>query len=97
MSSLKITLKDDQKAAMRAKEKDRLAVIRQINAAIKQVEVDQQTELTDDADVIKVLTKMVKQRRDSITSTKQLAARTGGTGKAGAGIYFWLFTPAFEP
>ncbi|PVZ65665.1 GatB/YqeY domain-containing protein [Pelagibaculum spongiae] len=66
MSSLKLRLKEDQKAAMRAKAKSLLAVIRQINAAIKQIEIDQRIEL-DDVGVVTVLNKMVKQRRDSIT------------------------------
>ncbi|MBY5923407.1 GatB/YqeY domain-containing protein [Ferrimonas balearica] len=58
-------LKDAQKAAMRAKEKARLGTIRLALAAIKQVEVDTQTTLGDD-EITAVLTKMVKQRRDSI-------------------------------
>lgn len=58
-------LKDAQKAAMRAKEKARLGTIRLALAAIKQVEVDNQVTLSDD-DITAVLTKMVKQRRDSI-------------------------------
>ena len=54
------------KDAMRAKEKERLGVIRLILAAIKQREVDERIELSDD-DVFAVLNKMVKQRRDSIS------------------------------
>ena len=64
--SLKQKLIDDMKAAMKAGEKDRLAVIRLINAAIKQKEVDERVEMTD-ALVLAVLEKMVKQRKDSIT------------------------------
>ncbi|GJM06683.1 MAG: aspartyl-tRNA amidotransferase subunit B [marine bacterium B5-7] len=64
--SLKQQLQDDMKAAMRAKEKSRLGVIRLINAAIKQREIDERIEL-DDTQVLAVLEKMVKQRRDSIT------------------------------
>ena len=63
--SLKQQLTDDMKAAMKAGEKDRLGVIRLINAAIKQKEVDERVEL-DDAAVLAVLEKMVKQRKDSI-------------------------------
>ncbi len=63
--SLKQRLTDDMKAAMKAGEKDRLAAIRLINAAIKQKEVDERVEM-DDARVIAVLEKMVKQRKDSI-------------------------------
>ena len=64
--SLKQRLTDDMKAAMKAGEKDRLAVIRLINAAIKQREVDERIEL-DDAAVLAVLEKMVKQRKDSVS------------------------------
>ncbi len=63
--SLKGSIVDDMKAAMKAGEKDRLKVIRLILAAIKQVEVDSRSEL-DDAAVLGVLEKMVKQRRDSV-------------------------------
>jgi hypothetical protein len=63
---LKQRLTDDMKSAMKGGDKARLGVIRLINAAIKQREVDERTEL-DDAQVLAVLEKMVKQRRDSIT------------------------------
>lgn len=59
------TLKEEMKVAMRAKDKDRLNVIRMAISAIKQVEIDSQVELDDDG-IIAVLTKMVKQRKDSI-------------------------------
>jgi uncharacterized protein YqeY len=64
--SLKTRLTEDMKNAMRAGDKPRLAVIRLINAAIKQREVDERIEL-DDAQVLAVLEKMLKQRRDSIS------------------------------
>ena len=64
--SLKQRLTDDMKAAMKSGDKDTLGVIRLINAAIKQREVDERIEL-DDAAVIAVLEKGVKQRKDSIT------------------------------
>jgi uncharacterized protein YqeY len=64
--SLKTQLTDDMKAAMKGGDKARLGVIRLINAAIKQKEVDERIEL-DDAQVLAVLEKMVKQRRDSIS------------------------------
>lgn len=63
--SLKAQITEDMKSAMKAGEKDRLKVVRLILAAIKQVEVDQRIEL-DDAAVLGVLEKMVKQRRDSV-------------------------------
>ncbi|WP_261816606.1 GatB/YqeY domain-containing protein [Vibrio gallicus] len=58
-------LKEEQKSAMRAKDKARLGTIRLALSAIKQREVDERITLTDD-DIIAVLTKMVKQRRDSV-------------------------------
>ncbi|EMK6669479.1 GatB/YqeY domain-containing protein [Vibrio fluvialis] len=60
------TLKDEQKLAMKAKDKARLGTIRLALSAIKQREVDEQITLSDD-DILAVLTKMVKQRRDSVT------------------------------
>ena len=64
--NLKQRLTEDMKTAMKAGEKDRLLVIRLINAAIKQREVDERVEL-DDAQVLAALEKMVKQRKDSVT------------------------------
>lgn len=63
---LKQRLVEDMKTAMKAGEKRRLGIIRLINAAIKQREVDERIEL-DDIQVLAVLDKMLKQRRDSIT------------------------------
>jgi hypothetical protein len=63
---LKQRLVDEMKTAMKAGDKRRLGVIRLINAAIKQREVDERIEL-DDTQVLAVLDKMVKQRRDSVT------------------------------
>ncbi len=62
---LKNRIQDDVKAAMKAKDKARLGTLRLITAAIKQREVDERTELEDDQ-VLAVLEKMIKQRRDSI-------------------------------
>ncbi|MBQ5940390.1 GatB/YqeY domain-containing protein [Massilia sp. AB1] len=64
--SLKAQLTDDMKAAMRAKESARLATVRLIIAEIKRKEVDEQIELNDDQ-VVAVIEKMVKQRKDSIS------------------------------
>jgi len=77
--TLKERITEDMKAAMRASEKERLSTIRLLQAAIKQREVDERVTL-DDAQVIAVLEKMVKQRRESITQFEQggrqdLAAR----------------------
>ncbi len=63
--SLKGRIQEDMKAAMKAGDKSRLGVIRLIMAAIKQREVDERIELNDEQ-VLAVLDKMVKQRRDSI-------------------------------
>ena len=65
MSALVARMKEEQKDAMRAKEKARLGTLRLILSEVKQKEVDTRTELADD-DVIAILTKMVKQRRDSV-------------------------------
>lgn len=64
-STLKTAIQDDMKEAMRAKDKDRLGTIRLILAALKQREVDERIELTD-GDILAILDKMLKQRRDSI-------------------------------
>ena len=65
--SLKNQITEDMKTAMRAKDRARLGAIRLLLSAIKQREVDDRIELTD-ADVISVIEKMLKQRRDSITA-----------------------------
>ncbi len=66
MSRLKDKLTDDMKAAMSAKEKERLATVRSILAAIKQQEVDTRQDLSDD-DILSILTKLSKQRKESIS------------------------------
>ncbi len=63
--SLKAQIQDDVKNAMRAQERERLGALRLITAAIKQIEVDERIELND-AQVLAVLDKMVKQRRESL-------------------------------
>jgi len=70
--SLKEQLTADMKAAMKAGDKDTLGVVRLINAAIKQREVDERIEL-DDAAVLAVLEKMVKQRKDSVSQFEAAA------------------------
>jgi hypothetical protein len=64
--TLKGQIQEDMKTAMKAGDKDRLKVVRLIRAAIKQIEIDKRIEL-DDAAVLAVLNKMVKQRRDSVS------------------------------
>ena len=65
--SLKAQITEDMKTAMRAKDSVRLATIRLLQAAIKQKEVDERVEL-DDAAVIAIVDKMIKQRKDSIAA-----------------------------
>ena len=67
--SLKERITDDMKAAMRSGEKERLGLIRMITAAIKQREVDERISL-DDPQVLSVLEKMIKQRKESVEQFK---------------------------
>ncbi len=64
MADLKSRILDDTKAAMKARDKERVAALRMINAEIKRVEVDERKELTED-DVLTVLNRMLKQRHDA--------------------------------
>ena len=64
--TLKAKITEDMKAAMRARETARLSTIRLLLAAMKQKEVDERVELTD-ADILGIIDKMIKQRRESIT------------------------------
>ena len=66
MSDLVTTVKAEMKAAMKARDKERLATIRLIQAEFKRVEVDERIDI-DDARALSILDKMVKQRRDSST------------------------------
>jgi len=68
--ALKEQITEDMKAAMRAKEANRLGTIRMLQAAIKQREVDERIEL-DDAAVVAIVDKLVKQRKDSIAAFEQ--------------------------
>ena len=72
--TMKGQITEDMKTAMKAGDKDRLKVVRLILAAIKQIEVDTREEL-DDAAVLAVLAKMVKQRRDSIEAFEKAIAK----------------------
>ena len=62
--SLKVRISDDMKTAMRAKDTERLGTIRMLLAAIKQKEVDERIEL-DDAQVVSIVDKLIKQRKDA--------------------------------
>ena len=72
--TLKDRITEDMKAAMRAREADRLGAIRMLLAAIKQKEVDERI-VADDAQVAAIVDKLIKQRRDSIAQFEQ-AGRT---------------------
>ena len=82
--TLKERITEDMKAAMRSGEKDRLAVIRLLQAAIKQREVDERIML-DDAQVTSVLEKMIKQRKESIAAFEK-GARADLVAKENAEI-----------
>lgn len=70
--TLKQRIQEDMKAAMRAQERQRLDAIRLILAAVKQIEVDERIEI-DDARMLVILDKMLKQRRDSIEQYQKAA------------------------
>ena len=82
MSLLKDRITEDMKAAMRAKEADRLSTIRMLLAACKQREVDERIVL-DDAAVVAIVDKLIKQRKDRITAFQQ-AGRTDLVDKESA-------------
>lgn len=84
MSPLKDRIQEDMKAAMRAKAAERLSTIRMLLAAIKQREVDERIVL-DDAAVVAIVDKLVKQRRDSITAF-QAAGRADLVDKESAEV-----------
>ena len=65
MSGLKTSIADNTKTAMKARDKERVAVLRMVNAEIKRVEVDERRELSDQ-DVMGILNKMLKQRQDAL-------------------------------
>ena len=69
-SALKTRISDETKSAMKARDKERVATLRMVNAEIKRIEVDERRELSD-ADILTILTKMLKQRQDSLTQFRQ--------------------------
>ena len=82
--SLKERITEDMKSAMRSKEADRLSTIRMLLAACKQREVDERIVL-DDAAIVAIVDKLIKQRRDSITAFEQ-AGRTDLVDKESAEV-----------
>ena len=82
--SLKDQITEDMKTAMRAKDSERLGTIRLLQAAMKQKEVDERVEL-DDAAIVAIVDKLIKQRKDSVTAFSQ-AGRTDLADKESAEI-----------
>ena len=82
--SLKDRITDDMKAAMRARQAERLSTIRMLLAAVKQREIDERTTL-DDTQVVGVIDKLIKQRKDSIAAFQQ-AGRTDLVDKESAEV-----------
>ncbi|WP_028116047.1 GatB/YqeY domain-containing protein [Ferrimonas senticii] len=85
-------LKDAMKDAMRAKDKVRLGTIRMALAAVKQVEIDTQVELDNDG-VIKLLTKLVKQRRDAIKQYEEAGRQDLADAEAAEVVVLQDFLP----
>ena len=79
--SLKARILEDVKDAMRARDKARLATLRMVTAAIKQREVDRRTAPLDDASVVAVLEKMLKQRRESASQYESAGRSDLATGE----------------
>ena len=91
--SLKQTLSDDMKAAMRAKDMERLGTIRLLQAAIKQKEVDERVEL-DDAGVVAIVDKLIKQRKDSIDAFQKAARQDLADKEAAEMAVLTAYLPA---
>ncbi|MFD0666534.1 GatB/YqeY domain-containing protein [Ramlibacter sp. MAHUQ-53] len=91
--SLKQTLSDDMKAAMRAKDMERLGTIRLLQAAIKQKEVDERVEL-DDAGVVAIVDKLIKQRKDSIDAFQKAARQDLADKEAAEMAVLQAYLPA---
>ncbi|MEY2618466.1 MAG: hypothetical protein RL522_1468 [Pseudomonadota bacterium] len=91
--SLKERITDDMKAAMRAKDSERLGAIRMLTAAIKQKEVDDRVEL-DDAGVIAIVDKLIKQRKDSIEAFQKAARQDLADKEAAEMVVLQVYLPA---
>ena len=91
--SLKERITEDMKAAMRAKDKERLGTIRLLTAAMKQKEVDERIEL-DDVAVIAILDKMLKQRKDSIEAFEKGARQDLADKEAAEVKVLQIYLPA---
>ena len=91
--TLKERITDDMKAAMRAKDADRLGAIRMLTAAIKQKEVDERIEL-DDAMVIAIVDKLIKQRKDSIDAFQKAQRQELADKEAAEILVLQVYLPA---
>ncbi len=91
--SLKERITDDMKAAMRAKDSERLGAIRMLTAAIKQKEVDERVEL-DDTGVIAIVDKLIKQRKDSIEAFQKAARQDLADKEAAEMAVLQVYLPA---
>jgi hypothetical protein len=91
--SLKERITEDMKAAMRAKDAERLGTIRLLTAAMKQKEVDERVEL-DDAAVIGILDKLIKQRKDSVQAFEKAARQDLADKEAAEIVVLQAYLPA---
>ncbi len=91
--SLKERITEDMKAAMRAREAQRLGAIRMLTAAIKQKEVDERVEL-DDAAVIGIVDKLIKQRKDSIEAFAKAGRQDLADSEAAEIVVLQAYLPA---
>ena len=91
--SLKDRITDDMKAAMRAKDAERLGAIRMLTAAIKQKEVDERVEL-DDAAVVAIVDKLIKQRKDSIEAFQKAGRQELAEKEAAEMAVLQVYLPA---
>jgi len=91
--SLKERITDDMKAAMRAKDSERLGAIRMLTAAIKQKEVDDRVEL-DDTGVIAIVDKLIKQRKDSIEAFQKASRQDLADKEAAEMAVLQVYLPA---
>ncbi len=91
--SLKERITDDMKAAMRAKDSERLGAIRMLTAAIKQKEVDERVEL-DDTGVIAIVDKLIKQRKDSIEAFQKAQRQDLADKEAAEMAVLQVYLPA---
>ena len=93
MSTLKDRITEDMKAAMRAKDTERLGTIRLLTAAMKQKEVDERVEL-DDAAVVAIVDKLIKQRKDSIEAFEKAARQDLADKEAAEVTVLQAYLPA---